>query len=1327
MAADDSTMQVNGEPTNATQDGAQNETGDAQEFISIAAIRLEVVTPLGETIPVEALPTDNFADLKQYLTELIPTCYFTSYHFELNGEKLNDFVEVQSLEGLAPNTKFVMVNDAYNEKSARQHLRRLKQILEQPPIYPPTVFDAPKTEATDKQPAVDTSAPAVEAPSADAPAPSQDGKDGESSDAKTGEKASDNTPTGGNAGKNKKNKKKKSKKSKKDEKDKQQNSNAEEDAGKAVPALRVESATLNDYFNSPTYISKDVIQCLISIGLSGWNPPTGNRKLQGDLLYLQVRTLENQEFHITSHTNHFFINETQSSHTLKPQPSSANPCFSHTLVGLLEQISPLFKQKFAELINPVQERDPFAHLPLSYQNPSWLAPKDQPATKYQVDLARVEESVLNSYGLDPRGVLRDWNEEFQCCKELPHETLEDRLHRDRAMFKVHSDFVEAATQGARAVVDQKIAPINPMDAEKAFVYVFNNIFFSYAVDSRDVYKEAGGDTASQAFANHDLRGVKQMYLLDIDGLHTLGTILIDFHGYRIVAQSIIPGILQGENSTTVAYGSVDQGVKILYDDDFHALMCDVAKKLHLEEHSVIDGAGEQVKTAAAVECKGIIGTDKRKYVLDLLRTTPRDANYLGDEYVAHLLRPELVETFIRGKQLSFIREYAEKYTKEQKEKKAQSDKPEAKEEKAVAEGTDEQKTAEGEETTMIPVAELQEALKSAPVFVFNPNVFTPFKVAMSDEERKAAEDRVKELSDYLLNTVIPRFILDALTQEVSPTDSVGLSEVFHQRGINMRYLGRVSSIAHEKHLPHIREVCDREAVVRAAKCLLRGYLRDTPQAYLAAGVAHFLNTLLGSSEVQSVLDGKQAPVEVTNSKSSTKGKPTAGNRSAAAKAPAKPAFEVPKVDGVPLLNLTPSSLWNAIRELANKKYGVKFPASQSDCKYIFSVSGKHSLVKGICKAVGVQLVTKAYEFESNLPPFSAEHICDLFPVVKHINPNSADARDKLDSGKRALADSRYDLAYDGLSQALMFYNQSSGPMHKETAQVYSSIAMIFYRLQDFAQAIFHQDKAVVIYERVVGLDHPETAHNHGNLALFHHAVGNVEKAFQHMQRCLYLLELFAGPYHPDTNSTYLNLAMMYQDLGHFHIAIQCLTEALRRSERLWGPDHYQVAACHNAIALTFAAVSDYRQALFHERNCYAILQKRYGDNDARTKESVSLMEQFTRKAVELSVETTKRIQEAIAHHREQAAMAPPAAASKVSALSSQERVELLRRLRMAQAQNARGRGVHRNVNMGVSESADEPRMADANQVASAEAEYIKKLLKSMGAVPSATAKPSTSD
>lgn len=100
------------------------------------------------------------------------------------------------------------------------------------------------------------------------------------------------------------------------------------------------------------------------------------------------------------------------------------------------------------------------------------------------------------------------------------------------------------------------------------MYIWNNIFFSFACDSREHYEKYGGDEAAYAAASLDLKGVEMYNKLDIEGLHTLGTVVVDYRGYRIIAQSIIPGILQREQENSVVYGSVDGGKTIATHEKF---------------------------------------------------------------------------------------------------------------------------------------------------------------------------------------------------------------------------------------------------------------------------------------------------------------------------------------------------------------------------------------------------------------------------------------------------------------------------------------------------------------------------------------------------------------------------------------------------------------------------------------------------------------------------------------------------------------------------------------------------------------------------------------
>ena len=113
-------------------------------------------------------------------------------------------------------------------------------------------------------------------------------------------------------------------------------------------------------------------------------------------------------------------------------------------------------------------------------------------------------------------------------KGFPKDNIVQRIQRDRAILKVYNDFLDAATKGAMAIVNGNLMPLNPNEAEKQQVFVFNYIFFSFAVDLIDSFKDLTSTDNNPSFtqANHDIMGLRTLQILDIDGLHILATCLV---------------------------------------------------------------------------------------------------------------------------------------------------------------------------------------------------------------------------------------------------------------------------------------------------------------------------------------------------------------------------------------------------------------------------------------------------------------------------------------------------------------------------------------------------------------------------------------------------------------------------------------------------------------------------------------------------------------------------------------------------------------------------------------------------------------------------------
>lgn len=1153
--------------------------------------------PCGENLELQINPGDSVMDLRQFLLDAPETCFYTCYDLIMvmkDGSRyqLADYLEIGDVGDITTGgCSLEMVTALYDDRSVRSHVRRIRDLVSTPSLH----SSLSTTFAMEYE-------------------------------------VNQHTPGG------------------------ERKSEAPE-----LEGLGFMDDPTGLLENLVVFPSSQEIKCVESIAFSSFNPPPGYRRLLGDLIYLDVLTLEGRNYCITAHTRGFYINAT-TGNILEPRP--AKPAHESTsLVGLLRQISDKFKKGFREVLERRASGHPFENVPSLLPLNPWLGVHPPPA--HRRDVSRAEDALALPYGTDSVGMQRDWNEELQSCREFPRKSLQDRILRDRALFKVSCDFVDAAVKGAKGVINRCIPPINPTDPERFHMYVHNNIFFSFAVDADfaqmqqlyeqgtkvdrarplakvegaacnclsdqkhpdkaeipksevlsdqkdlegqiDVAKEptsehsgleilekekevcsvvdgnsiendasqmTDNEQATYASANNDLKGTKAYNTADIPGLYTLAMAIVDYRGHRVVAQSIIPGILQGDKSDSLLYGSVDNGKKICWNDKFHAKVLEAAKLLHIKEHEVLDGSSNRVKMAAPVECKGIVGSDDRHYLLDLMRTTARDANYVGPGSRYCVLRPELVAAFCQ------------------------------------VEGEERLKKDIQQEAT-----EGSASQQEAPEVLLNPNVLTDFKLAGDPEEIAADESLVKKAGTYLVDIVLPKFVQDLSSLEVSPMDGQTLTEALHAHGINMRYIGKVANMA--KHLPHILDLCIIEMVVRAAKHVLKGVLRETQDHDLGGAIAHFFNCFLGHD----VPVGSKIGGASTGDKSRKKGKggqsKKASNQfSSGADNASKPSGGVSTKDNRNLLQvknvgqtqasylcITSELVWIDIVECVKFKYQFELP---EDVKTIVK---KMSTFRNLCQKVGLTIAARIYDLNAEAP-FKTSDILDMHAVAKHSAPVCADARDLIETGKLQLAEGRLNEAYELFSEAFAILQQVSGPMHREVANCCRYLAMVLYHAGDMAGAIMQQHKELIINERCLGLDHPDTAHSYGNMALFYHGLNQTELALRHMARTLLLLNVSCGPDHPDVAATFINIAMMYQDIGRMNVALRYLQEALKKNERLLGHDHIQTAVCYHALAIAFNCMGAYKLSLQHERSTYNILAKQLGEDDSRTRDSANWIKTF---------------------------------------------------------------------------------------------------------------------
>ncbi|KAL8614005.1 hypothetical protein ACOMHN_023240 [Nucella lapillus] len=1014
-------------------------------------------------------------------------------------------------------------------------------------------------------------------------------------------------------------------------------------------------------------------QCLKVLTYSGWNPPPGNRRMHGDLLYLYVVTLEDKRYHITASTRGFYLN--QSTEDLF-NPRAAQPRYlSHSLIELLNQISPSFKRTFSLLLKRRSGKHPFERVPTPYQVYSWLAPQPD----HQVDYIRAEDAFSTRLGYEEHipGQTRDWNEEIQTTREMPHTNLPERLIRERAIFKVHSDFVAAATRGAMAVIDGNVMAINPGEDTKMQMFIWNNIFFSLGFDVKDHYKDFGGDAAAYAAPGNDLQGVKAYFSLDPKDLFTLGTVVVDYRGYRVTAQSIIPGILEREQEQSVVYGSIDFGKTVVTSDKYRELLQNTASQLKIQPHKVLNSKNEEIELLSSIECKGIVGNDQRHYILDLLRTFPSDVNFLpmeGEELSKEMtehgyprkhrhklpcLRQELIEAFVENRYVAFVRHAAYQFQQLQLQKQAKNndkdtdaasdikikpppeksvaevvvqengdggeakEKEKSQEEMVTAEakkivetltGTDSQTFEDNTKDIVKKAARAVGSLSDTEFSMsFNPDIFQPHVVHADPKGEKFEREKqlVKDASEFLVLHQIPTLISDCLDHTSSPIDGITLAEAMHARGINMRYLGKVAEMFSKySSVDYVFNIAVGELLNIAVGELLVRAAKHVFKGYMQGVDMMNLSSAI-SHFLNCLLGSYPSPhAQVNAEELQTKARKKNKRRN-------KQSI-VFAADNTEWVSDTPKSLWKRIVDEVTDYYGYTV-----ECDSIDSATERYglqrvSLLRGFSCAAGMQLLLREVNLEvRNRQLFHEDDIVNVAPIVKHISPRATDAFHFFSSGQSKIQQGHLREGYDLISDALNMLNNVYGAMHPEIAACLRLLARLNYIMGDYPEAMSYQQRAVLMSERVLGIDHPNTITEYAHLALYCFANNQVPNALRLMYRARYLALLCHGENHPEIGLIDSNIGLILHAVEEYDLSLRFMENALTLNIRYFGPGSLKVAMNYHLVARTHSCRGDFRAALQSEKEAFTIYKRTLGEDHERTKESSECLKHLTQQAVVL--------------------------------------------------------------------------------------------------------------
>uniref|UniRef100_A0A8C1HIZ5 Clustered mitochondria protein homolog n=1 Tax=Cyprinus carpio carpio TaxID=630221 RepID=A0A8C1HIZ5_CYPCA len=1143
------------EEADSKQDGsADAEDANEQEVIVIqdTGFTVKIQAPGTEPFDLQVSPQEMVQEIHQVLMDREDTCHRTCFSLQLDGNVLDNFAELKSIEGLQEGSLLKVVEEPYTVREARIHVRHIRDLLK-------------SLDPSDAYNGVDCNSLSFLS-----------------------------VFTDGDLGDTGKRKKK----------------GNELEQIDCTPPEHILPGSKERPLVPLQPQNKDwkPMQCLKVLTMSGWNPPPGNRKMHGDLMYLYIVTVEDRHVSITASTRGFYLNQS-TTYTFNPKP--ANPSFlSHSLVELLSQISAAFKKNFTTLQKKRVQRHPFERIATPFQVYSWTAPQ----IDHAMDCVRAEDAYTSRLGYEEHipGQTRDWNEELQTTRELSRKNLPERLLRERAIFKVHSDFAGAATRGSMAVIDGNVMAINPGEETRMQMFIWNNIFFSLGFDVRDHYRELGGDAAAHVAPTNDLNGVRAYSAVDVEGLYTLGTVVVDYRGYRVTAQSIIPGILEREQEQSVIYGSIDFGKTVVSHPKYLELLEKTSRPLKVQRHAVLNEKDTAVELCSSVECKGIIGNDGRHYILDLLRTFPPDLNFLpveGEELAPEsqklgfprqhrhrlaCLRQELIEAFVEHRYLLFMKMAALQLMQQ----KASKDKTAALHDTNTALEASEQvpdgmpTSPTSSESTLTP-DDLEEADENIPGLAQAKELAESLAAedgsGIDPKSREVVLNACKAVGSISNTSFDIRFNPDIFSPGVRFPDDIQKQK---------QLLKDAAAFLVSCQIPSFR-IGIGELITRCAKHIFKTYLQGVELSALSAAVSHFLNCLLSS------FPDAVAHLPVDELVSRRK------NRKRRNRVPGGG-------DNTAWASLTPSELWKNINSEAQSYYHFSLQCESVDQAVEKYGLQKITLLREISIKTGVQILIKEYNFDSrHKPAFTEEDILNIFPVVKHVNPKASDAFHFFQSGQAKVQQGFLKEGCELINEALNLFNNVYGAMHVEICACLRLLARLNYIMGDHPEALSNQQKAVLMSERVLGIEHPNTIQEYMHLALYCFANGHLSTALKLLYRARYLLLVVCGEDHPEMALLDSNIGLVLHGVMEYDLSLRFLENALAINSKYHGPRSLKVALSHHLVARVYESKAEFRSALQHEKEGYTIYKNQVGEAHEKTKESSEYLKYLTQQAVAL--------------------------------------------------------------------------------------------------------------
>ncbi|KAM7508367.1 hypothetical protein LguiA_018820 [Lonicera macranthoides] len=1096
---------------------AKGEKKKKEEKVLPTVVEINVQTPDESQVSLKGISTDKILDVRKLLSVNVETCHVTNYSLshEVRGPRLKDSVDIFSLKPC----NLALVQEDYSEDLAVAHIKRLLDI-----VACTTSFAGSSTKTTNGR-TVSKEPGSFEIE----PGPDNVGSDFASKSKKTDKKLG--SAGGGRA----------------------RGGDDLPEKGDAAAALLYPPPRLGQFYD---FLSFSHLTPPIQYVRRSARPFLED-KTKDDFFQIDVRVCNGKPVTIVASQKGFY-------------PAGKRILLSHTLVGLLQQISRIFDTAYKALMKAFTEHNKFGNLPYGFRANTWVVPPSVAENPSLFPPLPTEDESWGGngggQGRDGKHDYRHWAKDFSILAAMPCKTAEERLVRDRKAFLLHSLFVDFSVFKAVSTIHQLIDNSNQRSLNFATDSISHeertgDLLIKVTKDLPDASKKYDGKNdghlvlgiSHEELATRNLlKGITADESTTIHDSSTLGVVVVRHCGYRAIVKA----------ATEVDW----DGCPIPQDFDIEDQPEGGANALNANSLRRVLHKSSTPQSLQSVEdlrfSRSLVRKVLEESLLKLQGEASKEAKSirweLGACWIQHLQNPSgktdskktegtKVELAVKGlgKHGGLLKEI--KMKSNDRSKKTYQGKEIIVNKSLDSSDGSNQKEVEREIAwrKLLPEA-----------------AYLRLKESETGLHLKTPDELIEMAHKYYTETALPKLVADFGSLELSPVDGKTLTDFMHTRGLQMCSLGRVVELADK--LPHVQSLCIHEMIVRAYKHILQAVVAAVDNfADMASSIASCLNIFLGT-----------------------------------------PSIDVVDTD----IRNDDDLKWKWVETFTLKRFGWQQKYESEDLQ-------KFAILRGLCHKIGLELVPRDYDMDS-ASPFKKSDIITMIPVYKHVACSSADGRTLLESSKTSLDKGKLEDAVNFGTKALSKLVSVCGPYHRMTAGAYSLLAVVLYHTGDFNQATIYQQKALDINERELGLDHPDTMKSYGDLAVFYYRLQHTELALKYVNRALYLLHLTCGPSHPNTAATYINVAMMEEGLGNAHVALRYLHEALKCNQRLLGTDHIQTAASYHAIAIALSLMEVYSLSVQHEQTTLQILQAKLGPDDLRTQDASAWLEYFESRALE---------------------------------------------------------------------------------------------------------------